>query len=57
MAPRNKGSRISTSATHQDEEISNHATPAVDAAVLIAEMMKHLEEQKNQAAAAAMEAM
>ena len=52
MAPRNKRSRISTSATHQDEETSNRATLAVDATAMMAEMMKHMEEHKNQVAAA-----
>ena len=49
MAPRNKGSRISTLTTRQDEEVSNHATLTIDVVAIIAEMMNRMEEQKNQA--------
>ena len=56
MAPRNKGSRISTSANHPEEETSNRAATAMDATIMMAEMERRMEEQRNQAAAA-MEAM
>ena len=52
IAPRNKGSRISTLANHPDEETSNRATTTLDAAIMMAEMEKRIGEQKDQAAAA-----
>ena len=52
MAARNKGSRISTSANHPDEETSNQAATAMDTMIMMAEMEKRMEEQRNQAVAA-----